>query len=304
MGDDWISSIGHAVSRNGEDFERDETPLLQAKDGAYSMEDPRITRVDDTFYLTHTFYDGLNVTLQLATSQDLKTWQQHGEMMPDWDFQKAHGFLVDWDPAQVEAEKDPTARRKWSKAGGIFPEKIEGKFWMLFGDRNIWLANSSDGIRWEPVQEPFLTPRGEPFFDSEHVEMGPPPLRTDEGWLVLYHGVNKEIEYKIGCALLDLKDPTKILHRAEQPIFQPSEPYELSGIVDILPGGYQAMKAMSKEELQRFVAANREKDNMPKVVFSCGAVMDSPGTVRIIYGAADSLICTATADLEDILKAV
>jgi len=149
-----------------------------------------------------------------------------------------------------------------------------------------------------------LKPRGGKFFDSEHVEMGPPPMRTDKGWLMLYHGVNEKIEYKLGYALLDIKDPTKILYRSEQAIFQPREPYELSGIVDILPGGYEAMKAMSEEELHKFVEANIEKNTMPKVVFSCGAVLDGPTRLRLYYGAADSLVCTATVDIDDILKSI
>jgi beta-1,2-mannosidase len=302
MGDNWVSSIGHAVSADGEVFERDQTPLLQAEDDSYSIEDPRITQIDDTFYLTHTFYDGLNVKLQQYTSEDLKTWQAHGEMMPDWDFQKAGGFLVDSDPVQAKANKDPVARRKWAKSGAIIPERIDGKIWMLFGDRYIWLASSSDGIKYNAVEEPFIRPRGEPFFDSQQVEMGPPPIKTDQGWLVLYHGINKEVEYKLGYALLDSNDPSKILRRGELPIFQPSEPYELSGIVDILPGGYEAMKAMNEEELQSFVATSKEKGDMPKVVFCCGAVMDDPYTLRIYYGAADSLLCTATVKLADVLR--
>lgn len=300
MGTDWVSSIGYAVSKDGESFERSDYPMIISPDKTFSIEDPRVAKIGDDYFLSHTRYDGLNVTLNLATSKDLKHWKLHGEMIPKWDFKKANGFVVGWDPAQMKAEKDSQASRKWGKAGGIFSEKINGKYWMLFGDRNIWLAFSDDGLTWEPVWEPFIRPRGRNYFDQEHVEMGPPPIKTERGWLVLYHGVTEKIEYKIGFLLLDLNNPAKIIFRSDIPIFEPCELYELSGIVDILPGGYDAMKKMTKIELDAFIKEAETKGTMPKIIFSCGAVLVDE-ILRIYYGASDSTICTATANINDVL---
>ncbi len=301
MGKNWISSIGHAVSGDGENFERSKSPLLASPHNSYSIEDPRVTKIKDKYFLTFTRYDKLNVTLNLATSTDLKNWNVHGEMIPSWDFKKASGFLVDWDPAQVEAEKNLEASHKWCKAGGIFGEIIGDKYWMLFGDRHIWLANSDDGITWNPIWEPFIKARGKNYFDEEHIEMGPPPIKTSKGWLVLYHGVNDKIVYRLGFMLLDLNDPTKILYRSKDAIFEPQESYELKGIVDILPGGSKAMEKMNTEELAEFIQRYEEKDKMPRVAFVNGAVLVGD-TLRIYYGASDSVICTATANISAILN--
>lgn len=262
MGRGWPSTIGYAASKDGENFTKSEKPIFELK--PKNVEDPRITKIGNAYFLTYTLYDGLFVTLSLAISKDAKNWQERGEMIPNWDLQKAGGFLVKWDPAQVAAESNPLARKKWSKAGAIFPQIIDGKYWMLFGDRNIWLATSTDGINWNPVWEPFLKPRHGNYFDGEHVEMGPPPIKTEKGWLILYHGVNKTIEYKLGFALLDLDNPARIVFRSDEPIFQPEEPYELSGIVDILPGGYKVMKKMTKKSLKNSLRKTRRRAKCQK----------------------------------------
>ncbi|MBI2035171.1 MAG: hypothetical protein HYT12_00615 [Candidatus Liptonbacteria bacterium] len=303
MSKNWVSKIGYAKSLDGESYTRFKNPALYSQNNSYSMEDPRIVKVDNQYFLTYTKYDGLFVTLNLTTTKNLKEWEDRGPMIPDWNLKKAGGFLVPWDPAQVKAESNSEAAKKWCKAGAIFPETIGGKYWMLFGDRNIWLASSHDGIVWEPVWNPFIKARSKNYFDEKHVEMGPPPIKTNKGWLVLYHGVTSKIEYKIGLLLLDINDPTKILYRSNEPIFEPQETYELSGIVDILPGGYEAMQKMSKDELEVFINDAESKGTMPKVVFCCGAVLAND-ILRIYYGASDSVICTATAKLADILALV
>jgi len=200
-----------------------------------------------------------------------------------------------WDPAKQTVK----AQKEWSKSGGMFPEMINGKYLMLFGDSNIWFAQSENGIHWKAIDKPFLNPR-KGKFDSVHVEMGPPPIRTEKGWLVLYHGIDEKIVYRIGYALLDLKNPQKILKRSDMPIFQPHEPYELSGIVDILPGGLKRLQTMDQEELNAFLHEAEVKGFMPQVTFCNGAVLVGD-TLRIYYGASDSVICTATANLNDIL---
>lgn len=299
VGKDWISSIGYASSGDGENFIRFKEPLLKSGSDAekQGVEDSRITKINQTYFLTYTAYDSHTARLNLATSKNLMKWQKHGQIFPGWDYKKADGFLVDWDEARI----NPESQKDWSKAGAIFPQIINGKYWLIFGDSNIWLANSQDGLHWQPIWQPFIRPRKGDYFDSAHIEMGPPPIKTDEGWLVLYHGIDNKIVYRLGFFILDLNDPTKILYRSEKPIFEPKEPYELSGIVDILPGEYRTMEKMSEEELDLFIKDAKLKKRMPKVIFCCGAVLVGD-ILRIYYGASDSMICTATTKLDNILN--
>ncbi len=301
VGDDWISRIGYAVSEDGENFRRFERPILFPESGLEKrgIEDPRISKVKDKYFLTFTAYDGNAARLNFAVSEDLKNWEKRGVMMPDWNSEKAGVFRVKWD----EARNTVAAKKEWSKAGGVFPEIISNKHWMIFGDSNIWLANSDDGLKWKPVWEPFIRPRKGSYFDSAHIEMGPPPIKTGAGWLVLYHGIDDKIVYRLGFLILDLNDPAKILYRSAKPIFEPEKPYELCGLVDILPGGLKAMEKMSKEELNEFLEKHKQSGRMPQVTFCCGAVVVN-GILRIYYGASDSVICAATARMEDILKVI
>lgn len=299
VGRAWISKIGYAVSRDGETFKRFKRPLFSPKleFEKYGLEDPRITKVKNTYCLTYTAYDGQTARLCLMTSPDLKNWQRHGEMLPNWSSKKAGGFVLSWDSAR----RTNMARQHWVKAGGIFPEQIKNKYWMLFGDRNLWLATANDLRHWKSSYQPLIQPR-HGRFDNVHVEMGPPPIKTERGWLVLYHGIDKNIVYRLGCLLLDLNDPTKILYRSQAHIFEPKKEYSLKGIVDILPGGFKKMETMSQLELNNFIEQAVQKHKMPKVTFCPGAILINK-QLRIYFGASDSVICTATAKLTDILNA-
>jgi len=300
-GTNWESAIGHAISKDGENFERFDKPLLSGV-GEFEkrgLEDPRITKVGDTFYMMYAAYDDITPRLTIAISKDLITWAKREPVFSNWNFQKAGGVRTKWDENGKTFIKPKLT--EWSKSGGIFPEKIDGKFWMLFGEYQIWFATSKDGIKWTGDQTPFLNPRKGDFFDNTFVEMGPPPIKTKDGWLVLYHGINDAHWYQIGFLLLDLDNPRKILFRTEKPIFKPEKEYEMSGIVDVLPGGFEVMQKMSEEELKDFLAKHDAKGTMPKVTFCCGAtVIDDE--LRIFYGASDSVICTAVANIDDILN--
>lgn len=299
VGEDWISKIGYAASRDGENFVCEPNPILEPAEDyeRKGMEDPRLTKAGDTYYLTYTAYDGDCARLALATSTDLRTWQRHGIIFPDWESGKAKSFTVSWDAAQIKSLK----KNEWVKAGAIFPEKINGKFWMLFGDRNIWIANSKDGINWKPEFEPFIEPRKGYYFDSIYVEMGPPPIQTKKGWLCIYHGIDKNRTYRLGYFLLDLNDPQEIIKRCENFLLEPEVTYELNGIVDIFSGGFEALSKLDKQELDRLIKREKNNYEMPKVIFCCGANLNDD-KLRIFYGGADTVICTATAELEDILE--
>lgn len=297
VGEDWISRIGYAASFDGECFKKSKRPAIapRGKLETRGVEDPRLVKIGQKHFLTYTAYDNNSAKLSLATSKDLRRWRKHGPILPHWNLSKAGGFIVSWDKARSKE------RPEWSKAGAIFPEKINSKYWLLFGDSNLWLASSADGIKWRAINQPFLKPRSEKYFDSEHLEMGPPPIKTKHGWLALYHGIDKKITYRLGYLLLDLNNPTKIIKRSGQPIFEPRESYELAGLVDILPGGFAAMERMSERELTIFIKKAKQESRMPKVIFCCGAVLKN-NLLRIYYGASDSVICVATAKLDDVLN--
>jgi len=300
LGQAWVAKIGYAESTDGENFICSKHPILEpeTEKEKNGIEDPRITKIDDTYYLTYNAYDGDTARLCSAVSRDFKNWERRGEMAPVWEAGRAKSFTVSWDKAQA----DSTHRNQWIKSGAIFPERIGGKFYMIFGDRNLWLATSKNGKIWEPAWEPFIRPRPG-YFDQIHVEAGPPPIKTRDGWLVLYHGIDDHIVYRLGGILLDLDDPRKIVRRTDKPLFEPEMSYELSGIVDILPGGLSALETMNEEELKEYVKRAKDDKAMPSVIFCCGAVVVND-ILRIYYGAGDTVICTATAKLKDVLKFV
>jgi predicted GH43/DUF377 family glycosyl hydrolase len=308
IGNRAYSVIGYAVSRDGEHFERFERPILdrdpQNPFELRGLEDPRVMQVGDTFFMAYAAYDGIVPRLCIASSKDWQHWVCHGPAFTGFDLTKFGGASTDWDHGKAfDRPADPEYDNR-TKAGGIFPEKIDGKYWMLFNEFRVWLANSDDGIRWDFLPEVFIAPRkGTGLFDNVFVEMGPPPIKTEKGWLVLYHGVNDLIQYHLGVMLLDLNDPRKVIYRADEPIFGPREPYELSGIVDIIPGVAQKMREGKQAEVDALLREAEQKGFMPQVTFTTGAVVVN-GIVRLFYGAGDVFICTATALLADILATI
>lgn len=287
IGKNWRSVLGYAVSEDGEHFKRFSHPIID-KDPSNpfevrGLEDPRITKIDDTFFMAYAAYDGKIPKLHISTSSDLKKWKKGDALFKDFKF----------------------TRDNWSKSGAIFPEKINGKYWMLFNEPCIWLANSNNGIKWEIfLDKPFLEPRkNTSLFDNVFVEIGPPPIKTKRGWLVFYHGVNNATQYNLGFLLLDLNNPTKILYRSNEPVFSPKEYYEISGIVDIIPGVIKLLEENKEEEIKKLIKEAELKGFMPQVIFATGIILKD-NTIRLYYGASDQFICTATAFLEDILSLI
>lgn len=205
---DWngTSRLGLATSTDGINFKRHEEPVLEPSEPwelPGGVEDPRVVKIEDTFYLTYTAYDGETARLALATSPDLKSWQKHGLVFPD---------------------------SGWTKVGAILPHKVNGKWWMYYGDTNIWAAHSEDLLNWNVIEEPVLKPR-EGYFDSRLVEPGPQPLMTNQGILLLYNGADQNLVYESGQALFDANDPTKLIKRSETSFLKPNTRLEQEGQV-------------------------------------------------------------------------
>ncbi len=203
---DWngTSRIGLATSKDGYHFEREPEPVLEPTEPwelPGGIEDPRIVYIDQTFYLTYTAYDGETARLALASSTDLRNWTKHGLLFPDLG---------------------------WTKAGAIVPEKINGRYWMYFGDTNIWIAWSEDLINWNPVEEPVMRTR-ENMFDSGLIEPGPTPLITKHGILMLYNAADDNLVYRSGQALFDINDPAKLIARSDDYFLEPDLELEIDG---------------------------------------------------------------------------
>jgi len=284
IGDDWVSRLGIAHSDDGVRFTIQETPVFSPLESweQKGCEDPRIVKFGEIYHMTYTAYDGSTARAATASSDDLKTWNVRTLLFPDLSQQQREDLPPDW-----------------SKAAAIYPEKVNGRYRLLFGDSQIWAASSDDLATWEADPEATLSAR-EGHFDSGYVEMGPPPIKTDRGWLVLYHGIDRmddQRTYCLGAALFDTNDPHKLLWRCTKPILSPEEPYEVVGLIDIIAGGFERLKNLEGGELLELARQNK----LPKAIFCCGAVLEDE-CLRLYYSGGDTVICTATIDLETVFR--
>jgi predicted GH43/DUF377 family glycosyl hydrolase len=232
------SRLGLAISDDGLHFTKRPTPIFYPDNDSMKVyeweggiEDPRIVESPDGSYImTYTAYDGKLARLLLATSNDLEHWTKQGLVLTGkyTDTWSKSGAII--------------ARRNGDK---IVAEKVNGKYWMYFGDTDLFMATSDDLIHWMPVEQngqlkSVLTPRPK-MFDSRLVESGPYALITDKGILLLYNGMNLDEggdpdlakgAYCSGQALFALDDPTKLIDRLSNYFMAPDKPYEVSGQVN------------------------------------------------------------------------
>jgi predicted GH43/DUF377 family glycosyl hydrolase len=224
--DDIVSHVGLARSRDGYRFEREDAPVLSPEHDYESRgcEDPRVTKVDDTYYLTYTGYDGTTAQLCLATSTDLRTWTKYGPILPE-------GYDTFAGMAGIEPG------RAWSKAGVIHPEPIGGRYYMWFGEGSIYYATSTDLIHWTPCDNADPIYRPTPgAWDEMLVEIGAPPVVTDDGLLVFLSngaraGQTTRVDYRCGQFAIALSDPTTVIAKLTQPWLRPRTTEELEGLV-------------------------------------------------------------------------
>lgn len=245
VGKDDISRIGYAISADGYEFFRFDKPVFTPKGISESKgcEDPRIVRLEDRFYMTYTAFSTKGVRIAIASTNNFIQWERLGVVIPD-----------------IE-----------NKDAVLFPEKINGRYAMLNRPmeppRSIWIAYSYELKNWGDFKKVMEPAPGK--WDGVGIGSASPPVKTDKGWLLIYHGIDKESVYRLGVALLDLEDPSKVIGRYTDPILEPEEEYELRGEV-------------------------RE------VVFGCG-ICEVEDKYFIYYGAADKVICGATINKQEIL---
>lgn len=223
-GADRVSRIGFAVSDDGVLFSREAEPVMVPEHDyeRAGCEDPRLTRIGDTYYLTYTGFDGASAQLCLASSSDLRNWTKLGPIVP--------GFNT-WGTLPYGPDKP------WSKAGVIHPEPIGGLYYLFFGEGAIFYATSPDLLSWTPCDEevPLLAPRSSGW-DSTLVEIGAPPIVTDDGRLLfLYNGARAasmtDVDYRCGQFAISLADPTTVVAREKEPWLQPQTFEDTHGLV-------------------------------------------------------------------------
>jgi predicted GH43/DUF377 family glycosyl hydrolase len=213
------SRLGYAESTDGIHFTRRPQPVFSPetdyeKDGG--VEDPRLVKFGDTYYLTYTGYNTKDAQLCLATSRDLVHWDRKGVILP--------AYKGNWNVA-------------WTKSGAILPEKIDGRYWMYFlgtsSDKTdqMGLAYSTDLLHWTEATRAPVLPRRPGKFDSRVVEPGPPPTLTSEGIVLYYNGADDRLVYRVAVAVFDRNDPRKVVYRSDEPIFEPQREWEKLGQV-------------------------------------------------------------------------
>jgi len=255
-----ISHLTAARSKNGfNTWEVDNKPTFMPDSDNYpeelwGVEDPRITFLEDTgdWAVVYTAYSENGPLVSIARTDDFKQFKRQGA-------------------AVLPTDKD----------AALFPIQFKGRWAMIHRPvpaaqppvpAHIWISFSPDLRHWGEHRILFKARTGA-WWDAHKIGLASPPLKTPEGWLVFYHGVKQMVGgdiYRVGLALLDLNDPTKVLRRSQEWIFSPREPYERIGDVN-------------------------------NVTFPCG-VIQKGDEINLYYGAADSNIAVATGNITEILS--
>lgn len=260
-----------ARSKDGiSNWEIDEKPVINAYHGYrknsslvepleadyYGCKDPRITYLQELEHwaITYVSYSKVGPEISLLLTKDFKTFEHKGCIMPPH-----------------------------NKDAALFPRKFKNKWLLLnrptYGEKaNVWLSYSTSQtpIKWGNHSVLFHSRKGG-WWDYNSIGIGPPPIETDEGWLVLYHGVRATASgkiYRIGMVLLDKENPAKVLHRTDDWVFGPEEHYEREGNVD-------------------------------DRIFPCGVIHDTKtNELKLYYGAADTSVAVAIADVNSLVDHV
>jgi predicted GH43/DUF377 family glycosyl hydrolase len=250
------SILGIAESEDGFRFRvRPEPFMVPAREGIFShyeefgIEDPRICHLDGFYWITYSAYSRWGVRIGLARTPDFR-----------------------------EVERVALITQPDCRNVVLFPEKFSGRYARL--DRphteltpwSIWISYSPDLVHWGDSR--ILIKPMQYHWDEMKIGPGPTPIKTERGWLVIYHGVFRTMDgavYRAGVALLDLQDPSLVIGVADQWILQPEDPWEITGYVH-------------------------------NVVFPCGAVKEADGSLKLYWGGADTVICAGEAKVEELLR--
>lgn len=265
MNDEGRSVFGYASSPDGLNIDkRSSDPIYFSREDTkkkidpiyHSCEDPRITKIGDKLYMCYTAFDGRNPTVVALTSINVSDFTNN-----NWK----------WETPRIIS--NPT---RSDKNSCVFPEKVNGKYVFLHRlEHKIWIDYFDDlkfaGKKYLAGKE-ILLPR-EGMWDSEKIGIAGPPVKTDEGWLLIYHGLSKyDRKYRLSAVLLGLNSPDKVKSRLDYPIIEPEKDYENVG-------------------------------DRPGTIFACGSVVIDE-KLYVYYGAADQVVGVAYCDLEDLIQAL
>ena len=253
-GSDYLTTLSHLrllASDDGIHFAEPQPSQLLMGVGElenYGIEDCRVAKIDGLYCLTYTQVSSHGVGVGLRTTRDWKQFVLEGMILPPH-----------------------------NKDCALFEEKIGGKYYALhrpsspeLGGNYIWLAESPDLVHWG--RHRCLAHSRPGYWDSARVGAGAAPIRTEQGWLEIYHGATKDNRYCLGALLLDLDEPWRVLARSEKPIMEPQAKYETEGFFG-------------------------------QVIFTNGQLVDGD-RITIYYGAADSVICAANLSVADLLASL
>jgi len=249
----YLTTLSHLHLAWGDDevnFKIDEKPTIEGETEyeTFGVEDARITKIEDTYYITHTSVSENGVCVNLRKTIDWSNFENYGIIFPPH-----------------------------NKDCVLFPEKINGKYYALHrpsgilpGGNFIWISSSPDLIHWG--NHSILIRTRDNMWDSERIGACGVPVKTDKGWLVIYHGADNTSRYCVGVMLLDYENPGRVISRCSEPIMEPKEDYEKEGFFG-------------------------------NVVFTNGHLVKGEELI-IYYGAADKYVCGGKVKISDILNSI
>jgi predicted GH43/DUF377 family glycosyl hydrolase len=255
-----ISSLGHATTTDGETIVGRSLEPVLAPVGSWEelgCEDPRITAFDGGFYVFYTAYSRRGPRVALASTTDFRSYERYGVVGPDHDDKDAALF------PQLIGGKFAVAHRIEPNIEVAFFDSIKQ---MERVSQNPYSKNYLKRIEAHTIMKPKWK------WEEKKVGIGPPPIRTDAGWVVIYHGVDSNTVYRVGAALLDLENPHRVIARTPEPILEPEEKFEVVGVV-------------------------------PNVVFPEGAVVVKD-ELKVFYGGADRVCCVASVPVRLLLESL
>jgi predicted GH43/DUF377 family glycosyl hydrolase len=288
---DYVSSIGYCkLDGPKKVVERAKKPVIfpEFDYEKHGCEDPRIVLIKGTYYMFYTAFDGKNAMAAYATSKDMEYWEKKGTITPRITYREA-GELLHKSKLKDKYFLFETSYEKilgkdvllWEKDTFLFPKKIKGKFALvhrILPDMQIIYFNNFKDLTTEHWKKylgqlsKHVILESKYWYESRNIGGGCPPIETDKGWLMIYHAVedsNDKKVYRAGAALLDKKNPNKLIGRLREPLFSPEKKWELKGDVN-------------------------------DVVFPTGAAAFDD-TLYIYYGAADKRIAVASLSIKELL---
>lgn len=240
---EYINTLGYARSKDLINWERKPEPIMinDVPQELRGPEDPRITYLEGKFYMTYTGFGNRfpgDYRICMAESQDLIHWKRRGVVLDEE-----------------------------NKNSALFPEKINGKYWLLHRrSPDIWICNSDDMLNWQNHRIVMRPEKG--TWNNTRIGIAGPPVKIDAGWFLIYHGVDEKNHYRLGAVLLDFDNPSKVLARQAEPIIEPEMKWEIEGFI-------------------------------PSVIFSCATILKDE-KVYCVYGGADTVIGVAEIPVKDI----